>query len=38
MEKLLIFQLKIGEAVLKDLINTDEGSRRLGEVALVPDD
>lgn len=27
-----------GEAVLKDLINTDEGSRRLGEVALVPDD
>ena len=27
-----------GEAVLKDLIETDEGSRRLGEVALVPDD
>ncbi len=27
-----------GEVVLKDLINTDEGSRRLGEVALVPDD
>ena len=27
-----------GEEVLKDLINTDEGSRRLGEVALVPDD
>lgn len=27
-----------GEAVLKDLIGTDEGSRRLGEVALVPDD
>ena len=26
-----------GEAVLKDLIETDEGSRRLGEVAL-PDD
>ena len=25
-------------AVLKDLIETDEGSRRLGEVALVPDD
>ena len=24
--------------MLKDLIETDEGSRRLGEVALVPDD
>lgn len=37
MERLLISAEK-GEAVLKDLINTDEGSRRLGEVALVPDD
>lgn len=27
-----------GEDVLRDLINTDEGSKRLGEVALVPDD
>ena len=27
-----------GEEVLKDLISTDEGSKRLGEVALVPDD
>ncbi|NKO17077.1 aminopeptidase [Staphylococcus aureus] len=35
--EIIDFQLK-GEAVLKDLINTDEGSRRLGEVALVPDD
>lgn len=24
--------------MLRDLINTDEGSKRLGEVALVPDD
>ena len=27
-----------GEDVLQDLIATDEGSHRLGEVALVPDD
>lgn len=32
------FKAEKGEAVLKDLLNTDEGSRRLGEVALVPDD
>src|SRR5699024_2268403 len=27
-----------GEEVLRDLLNTDEGAKRLGEVALVPDD
>ena len=27
-----------GEKLLKDLIATDEGACRLGEVALVPDD
>jgi aminopeptidase len=31
------FQAKKGEEVLKGLLETDEGSRRLGEVALVPD-
>lgn len=36
--KIIDFSAEKGEAVLKDLINTDEGSRRLGEVALVPDD
>jgi aminopeptidase len=29
-------QAKIGEAILKDLISTDEGGSALGEVALVP--
>lgn len=32
------FKADQGENVLKDLLNTDEGARRLGEVALVPDD
>ncbi|HGH0856366.1 TPA: aminopeptidase [Staphylococcus pseudintermedius] len=32
------FEAKQGEAVLADLLDTDEGVRRLGEVALVPDD
>ena len=32
------FKAEKGEDVLKDLLNTDEGARRLGEVALVPDD
>lgn len=32
------FKAKQGEEVLRDLINTDEGSKRLGEVALVPHD
>lgn len=36
--EIIDFSAGKGEAVLKDLINTDEGSRRLGEVALVPDD
>ncbi|HFQ6606881.1 TPA: aminopeptidase [Staphylococcus aureus] len=36
--EIIDFSAVKGEAVLKDLINTDEGSRRLGEVALVPDD
>lgn len=32
------FEAAQGEAVLADLLDTDEGARRLGEVALVPDD
>lgn len=36
--EIIEFSAEKGEAVLKDLINTDEGSRRLGEVALVLDD
>lgn len=36
--EIIDFSAEKGEMVLKDLINTDEGSRRLGEVALVPDD
>lgn len=36
--EIIDFSAEKGEAVLKGLINTDEGSRRLGEVALVPDD
>lgn len=36
--EIIDFSAKKVEAVLNDLINTDEGSRRLGEVALVPDD
>lgn len=36
--EIIDFSAEKGEAVLKDLINRDEGSRRLGEVALVPDD
>lgn len=32
------FKADQGKDVLKDLLNTDEGARRLGEVALVPDD
>ncbi|MGJ8801918.1 aminopeptidase [Staphylococcus aureus] len=36
--EIIDFSAEKGEAVLKDLINTDEGSRRLGEVALVPGD
>ncbi|UDI77943.1 aminopeptidase [Staphylococcus taiwanensis] len=32
------FKADKGEDVLRDLINTDEGAKRLGEVALVPDD
>lgn len=36
--EIIDFSAEKGETVLKDLINTDEGSRRLGEVALVPDD
>ncbi|WP_078099675.1 aminopeptidase [Staphylococcus aureus] len=36
--EIIDFSAEKGEAVLKDLINTDEGSRRLGEVVLVPDD
>ena len=36
--EIIDFSAEKGEAVLKDLINTAEGSRTLGEVALVPDD
>ncbi|MFI9044785.1 aminopeptidase [Staphylococcus saprophyticus] len=32
------FKADQGEDVLRDLLNTDEGARRLGEIALVPDD
>ena len=32
------FKADQGEDVLRDILNTDEGARRLGEVALVPDD
>ncbi|QLK86379.1 aminopeptidase [Staphylococcus sp. 17KM0847] len=32
------FEAKQGEDVLRTLLQTDEGARRLGEVALVPDD
>ena len=32
------FKAEKGESVLRDLLNTDEGAKRLGEVALVPDD
>ncbi|PHK49536.1 aminopeptidase [Staphylococcus edaphicus] len=32
------FKADQGEEVLRDLLSTDEGARRLGEVALVPDD
>ena len=32
------FKAEKGEDVLRDLLDTDEGAKRLGEVALVPDD
>lgn len=32
------FEAEQGEAVLRDLLSTDDGAKRLGEVALVPDD
>lgn len=34
--KVVDFQAEQGEDILKHLLNTDEGARRLGEVALVP--
>jgi aminopeptidase len=34
--RIVDFKAGRGEAVLRDLIETDEGSRHLGEVALVP--
>ncbi|WLV24308.1 aminopeptidase [Aciduricibacillus chroicocephali] len=34
--KVVDFKAEQGEKVLEHLLNTDEGSRRLGEVALVP--
>jgi len=34
--KVVDFKAEQGEAVLQHLLDTDEGSRRLGEVALVP--
>ncbi|GAB4074868.1 aminopeptidase [Barrientosiimonas marina] len=36
--KVVDFQAEQGEETLKHLLDTDEGSRRLGEVALVPDE
>lgn len=35
--KVVDFDAASGKDILKDLLDTDEGSRRLGEVALVPD-
>lgn len=32
------FEAGVGYDVLKNLLNNDEGARRLGEIALVPDD
>lgn len=34
--KVVDFRAKRGEAVLRNMLDTDEGARRLGEVALVP--
>lgn len=34
--KVVDFNARTGEAVLRGLLDTDEGARRLGEVALVP--
>lgn len=36
--KVIEFEAKIGEEILKDLLDIDEGARYLGEVALVPFD
>ncbi|AIF44730.1 aminopeptidase [Virgibacillus sp. SK37] len=36
--KVVDFKAKQGEATLKHLLDSDEGARRLGEVALVPDE
>lgn len=36
--KVVDFKAEQGEEVLRDLLNTDEGAKHLGEVALVPDD
>ena len=36
--KVVEFEAEKGKEVLEELLNTDEGSRRIGEVALVPND
>lgn len=36
--KVVDFKAEEGEEVLKHLLNSDEGARRLGEIALVPDE
>lgn len=36
--KVIAFEAKQGEEVLKHLLRTDEGAKRIGEVALVPDE
>lgn len=36
--EIINFKADKGEDVLRDLLDTDEGAKRLGEVALVPDD
>ena len=36
--KVVDFEAEQGYEILKQLLDTDEGSRRIGEVALVPND
>lgn len=36
--KVVDFKAEVGEEVLKHLLDSDEGARRLGEIALVPDE
>src|SRR5699024_374341 len=36
--KVVDYQAKQGESVLKHLLETDEGAKRIGEIALVPNE